>query len=126
MLLVAEDGGEFLVPADVSTRLVPDARAPGHVRPALDAHARITPAAAAAGGRLRPGRYGVRTVLQIAGFRFSAPVRRGPRRMLLAIAVDAAGRASRARPTPKQLLTAWVPGLRPLRRWAKRKLRRRG
>jgi len=125
VLLVGADGGEFLVPADVSTRLVPAAGGPGQMRPVLDVHARVATAAAAAGGRLQPGSYGVRTVSHVAGFRFSAPVTRGPRHVLLVIAVDAHGRASRARASWKQLLAAWVPGLRALVVRAKERLGRR-
>jgi poly(ribitol-phosphate) beta-N-acetylglucosaminyltransferase len=114
----AEGDEEFLLPATVKTRLVP-ARS-GRVRPALDVGVRLDAATAAAGGPLKPGRYVLRTVTHIAGFRFIAPVTRGARRILLVLAVDAEGNVSTARPTLKQRFIAWVPGVRRLLRRLKR------
>ena len=110
LLREAEGDEEFLVPATVKTRMVPDRS--GHLRPALDVAARIDTAAIAAGGALKPGRYVMRSVMHIAGFRFIAPVTRGARRILLVLAVDDNGRISTARPTLKQRFIAWVPGVR--------------
>ncbi len=124
MLTDARDGDEFLVPAELSTRLVPDGRGPGHVRVALDADARIATRSAATGGPLRPGSYALRTVLQVAGFRFAAPVTRGPRRMRLVLRVGRDGGVRAVRPNWKQVLAAWVPGLRGLVVFAKERLGR--
>jgi hypothetical protein len=110
LLRAAEGDEEFLVPSTVETRLIPDR--PGQVRLALDVDARIDAATVAAGGALPPGRYVMRSVLHVAGFRFLAPVTRGARRILLVLAVDASGRITTARPTVKQRLIAWVPGVR--------------
>jgi glycosyltransferase involved in cell wall biosynthesis len=110
LLREAEGDEEFVVPSTVSTRLIPD-RA-GRVRPALDIEARVDAGSVAAGAALKPGRYVMRSVMHIAGFRFTAPVTRGARRILLVLAVDANGRVSTARPTPKQRFIAWVPGVR--------------
>jgi poly(ribitol-phosphate) beta-N-acetylglucosaminyltransferase len=124
LLRLAEDAEEFLVPTTVRTRLVPDESVPGQVRLALEIEARIAAGSLAAGGRLRPGRYVLRTVMHVAGFRFSAPVTRGARGMLLTLAVDERGRTRPARPSWKQGLAAWAPGLRRLAVRAKQALRR--
>jgi hypothetical protein len=108
LLREAEGDEECLVPATVKTRLVPDRS--GQVRLALDIDARIATASVAAGGSLRPGRYVMRVVMHIAGFRLVAPVTRGARRILLVLAVDGGGRMSTARPTLKQRFIMWVPG----------------
>jgi hypothetical protein len=124
LLREAEDPEEFLVPATVRTRLVPDTSAPGRVRLALDIDARVAAGSVAAGRRLRRGRYVLRTVMHVAGFRLSAPVTRGARGMLLMLAVDDRGRVKPARPTWKQRLAAWAPGIRRLALRAKQALRR--
>jgi hypothetical protein len=114
----AEGDEEFLLPATVTTR--PVAARSGRVRPVLDVEVTLDSASAAAGGALKPGRYVLRTVMHVAGFRFIAPVTRGARRILLVLAVDANGRIGTARPTVKQRFVAWVPGVRRVLR----KLRR--
>jgi hypothetical protein len=118
----AEGVEEFLVPAAVRTRAIHDGS--GDVRLALDIDARVDAAALAAGGRLPSGRYVLRTVMHVAGFRFGVPVTRGRRAMLLTLAVDDRGRAKPARPTLKQALAAWAPGIRGLIVRAKQSLRR--
>jgi glycosyltransferase involved in cell wall biosynthesis len=118
LLRQAEGDEEFLVPTTVKTRLVPDRS--GQVRLALDVDLRIDTSSAATGRALKPGRYVLRSVTHIAGFRFVAPVTRGARRILLVLAVDGSGRISTARPTLKQRFIAWVPGVRRLLRRLKR------
>jgi hypothetical protein len=125
LLREAEDAEEFLVPSTIRTRLVPDGQAPGQVRIALDIDARVAAGSVAAGGTLRPGRYVLRTVMHVAGFRFSAPVTRGARGMLLMLAVDDRGRTRPARPSWKQRLAAWAPSVRGLAVRAKQTVRRR-
>jgi poly(ribitol-phosphate) beta-N-acetylglucosaminyltransferase len=110
LLREAEGDEEFLLPTTVKTRLVPDRS--GQVRLALDISARVATRTVAAGGAIAPGRYVMRTVMHVAGFRFIAPVTRGARRILLVLAVDGSGRISPARPTLKQRFIAWVPGVR--------------
>ena len=112
LLREAEGDEEFLVPATAKTRLVPDRS--GQVRLALDIVARIDTGSVAAGGALKPGRYVMRSVMHIAGFRFIAPVTRGAHRILLVLSVDGDGNVSTARPTLKQRFIAWVPGVRRL------------
>jgi glycosyltransferase involved in cell wall biosynthesis len=124
LLREAEDAEEFLVPATVRTRLLPDASAPGLVRLELDIDARVDARSVAAGRTLQPGRYVLRVVMHVAGFRFSAPVTRGARAMLLMLAVDARGRTRPARPSWKQGLAAWAPGVRRLVVRAKETVRR--
>jgi poly(ribitol-phosphate) beta-N-acetylglucosaminyltransferase len=121
LMRAAEGDEEFLVPATVGTRLVPH---DGGVRPALDIDARVDAGALAAGGPLPPGRYVLRTVMHVAGFRFSVPVTRGARGMLLMLAVDERGRARPARPSSKQRVAAWAPGVRRVAVRAKQALRR--
>ncbi len=115
---------EFLVPAQVRTRLEPDAAAPGRVQVALDVDARIATGSVAAGQPLRPGRYVLRAVVNIAGFKLSAPVTRGPHGVELVLRVDASGRPRVGRANWKQHLTARAPGVRRAAVGARARLKR--
>lgn len=118
----AEGVEEFLVPAAVRTRAIRDGS--GDVRLALDIDARVDAASLGRGRQaaVRPRR--AADGLHVAGFRFSVPVTRGRRAILLTLAVDDRGRAKPARPTLKQALAAWAPGIRGLIVRAKQSLRR--
>jgi len=124
LLREAEGAEEFLVPSTVRTRLVPQGSAQREASLALEIDARIDAGSLGAGRPLRPGRYVLRVVMHVAGFRFSAPVTRGARAMLLVLEIDARSRTRPARPSWKQRLAAWAPGFRRLVVRAKQTARR--
>jgi len=112
LIRATKQAEEFLLPATVRTRLVPDDATPGRARLALGIDSRVDTHSGAAGRPLRAGEHVVRVVAYVAGFRLSAPVTRGSSDMRLVIAVDGDGQASIPRLTWKQRVAARAPAVR--------------
>ena len=115
---------EFLLPARVATRLVPDAGSGGDGRLALDIDARLDSATAAAGRRLPAGEYLIRAVMHVAGFRLSASVVRPSDGLRLTVGVAPGGDVAVVPPRLRQRVAARVPALRAVAVRAREALRR--
>jgi glycosyltransferase involved in cell wall biosynthesis len=127
LLRSAASGAEFQLKAETEVRLEPVDGAPKHVvRPVLVSRARVDPAVAAAGGRLRPGDWELQALANVGGFHDVRAVKRGKTAVLLRCTPDGRiawtdappppppptlkGRVARRLPGPARVVRRMLPG----------------